>query len=175
MKYKKEELTNFDCEKASETLKRIGITGRQFSVSLGRDPSWFDVLKTQNKNGKVTRESVALLEQRMFLPPGSLVVEKEEPKSEPKPEPKQVVSEGVGILIKQIVGKLDEILQKTVIMFDQQEVARDDQAKQVQELAKAIRETQATNQLLIEQMLQKEKEICTLNARLLSVWERKGN
>lgn len=135
-------------------LERLGITAQQLSKSMGKSSNYATNIFTSDVADRKTVEAV---EARMFAERGAYYTEIAEEKQE---APKPVVTEGMGILLKQIVGAVL--------------ITKDEQAKQNTELLKAIRETQAANALLLQDLLQKEKEICTLQARLLSFWER-GN
>lgn len=141
-------------EAFKKDLERLGITAQQLSKSMGKSANYATNIFASDVADRKTVEAV---EARMFAEHGAYYTEI----AEEKPEaPKPAVSEGMGILLKQIVGAVG--------------MAAEEQAKQNTELLKAIRETQAANALLLQDLLQKQKEICTLQARLLSIWER-GN
>lgn len=141
-------------EAFKKDLNRLGITAQQLSRSMGFSDNYANELFSRKVADRGTIEAV---EDRMFAAHGMYYTQI----AEEKPEaPKPAVSEGVGIILKQIVGAVG--------------MAAQEQAKQNTELLKAIRETQAANALLLQDLLQKEKEICTLQARLLTIWER-GN
>lgn len=142
-------------EAFKKDLERLGITASQLSRSMGFADSYVNTLFSRNAVSKGTIEAI---EDRMFAERGAYYTES----AEEKPEaPKPAVTAGMGILLKQIIGAVG--------------MAAEEQAKQNTELLKAIRETQAANALLLQDLLQKEKEICTLQARLLACWERNGN
>lgn len=147
-------------EAFKKDLARMGITMQQVSKSMGKTANYAAALFASDAAERTTVEAV---EDRMFAEHGTYYTEIVNEKEAPKP----VVTEGTGILLKQIVGRMDQLAQRMDTMILHTDNERES-------LVKAIRETQAANELLLKELVQKEKEICTLNARLLSFWER-GN
>ena len=154
-------LYKLDKEKVDARLKELGLTQQGFSVAVGKSKSWLSTTLNDSKAAGVSASVVDLIEDRLFVPHGTFIAE--EP-AQPKATSAPVVSEGTGILIKQLGYKLDAIAEKMTAVVEANAL-----------MVKAIGDLREQNKELMEAVLQKEKEICTLNARLLSVWERKGN
>lgn len=142
-------------EAFKKDLEKLGLTAQRLSKSMGKSVNYAAAIFASDA---VERKTIEAIEDRMFADHGSYYTEITEEKEDRKEEPKPAISEGIGILLKQIAGAIGSAAQE--------------QAKQNAELVKAIRETQAANELLLQDLLQKEKEICTLQARLLAIWER---
>lgn len=165
-------------EALKEDLKRYGITGRELNASLGKNNAYLT-----NTFGRelAERSVIEAIEDRMFREHGSYYTEIEKPAQKPV-EPVKTVSEGVGIVLKQILsvcgaissalGELDfgKPIEKVVMRIDGFKAGQD---RKLDEIIKAIKESNAANEVILQDILQKQKEMTTLAARILSAMERR--
>lgn len=165
-------------EALKEDLKRYGITGRELNTSLGKNNAYLT-----NTFGRelAERSVIEAIEDRMFREHGSYYTEIEKP-AQKFVEPVKTVSEGVGIVLKQIVGavnalsaKVDAIriepnTDKVIFRIDGFKAG---QERKMDELIKAVKESNAANEVILQDILQKQKEMTTLAARILSAMERR--
>lgn len=166
-------------EALKEDLKRYGITGRELNTSLGKNNAYLT-----NTFGRelAERSVIEAIEDRMFREHGSYYTEIEKPVERPTEPQEAKLSEGMGILLKQIlsvagavsssVPKVGEEVTKVIYRIDGFKAGND---RKMDELIKAVKESNAANEVILRDILQKEKEICTLAAKLLSAIERRAN
>ena len=165
-------------EALKEDLKRYGLSVGQLGVSMGKSGNYISSIFTSNRADRSTIEAV---EDRMFREHGSYYTEFET-RSEAPTEPQKTVSEGVGIVLKQIVGavnalsaKVDAIriepnTDKVIFRIDGFKAGNE---RKMDELIKAVKESNAANEVILQDILQKQKEMTTLAARILSAMERR--
>ena len=79
----------------------------------------------------------------------------------PAEPPKPQMTEGMGILLKQIVGAVNALSEKV------------DTLDKTEELVKEIEGANKANLAILMEILQKQKEMTTLAARILSAMERR--
>ena len=163
-------------EALKEDLKRYGITGRELNTSLGKNNAYLT-----NTFGRelAERSVIEAIEDRMFREHGSYYTEIEKP-AQKFVEPVKTVSEGVGIVLKQIlsvagavsssVPKVGEEVTKVIYRIDGFKAGND---RKIDELIKAVKESNAANEVILQDILQKQKEMTTLAARILSAMERR--
>lgn len=166
-------------EALKEDLKRYGITGRELNTSLGKNNAYLT-----NTFGRelAERSVIEAIEDRMFREHGSYYTEIEKPVEKPTEPQEAKLSEGMGILLKQIVGavnalsaKVDAIriepnTDKVIFRIDGFKAG---QERKMDELIKAVKESNAANEVILQDILQKQKEMTTLAARILSAMERR--
>lgn len=161
------DLVEINRQAVEERLAQFGMTAQDLSLKLGKDRSW---IAGFFHKGKVARENMELIEDRLFCERGSLYRELSEVKEQPQ------MSEGHLILIKQLGQEVSDIkdgLAKVApLIMGIPNGIQDTTDGMTEEIVKAVRESNAANQLLLEQILQKDKEICTAIARILSFLER---
>lgn len=160
-------------EAFTEDLERFGITAKDFSRKIGQSDNY--VTSLFNKD-KADRKVIEAIEDRMFREHGAYYTEIE------KAEPVKEVSEGVGIILKQIltetgamtssIPKVGEEITKVIYRIDGVKAGND---RKMDELIKAVRESNAANEMLLRDILQKMKELTTLQAKTLSALERRAN
>lgn len=165
MNANKKELVRPNYEALKADMNRYGINGKQLSERIGKNKNY---IATTFALDRASREVIGEVEKAMFREAGAYCIEIEE---ESKPEPKPVMTEGMGILLKQIGGKLDLLLEKLTLIFEDQMAERKDRTKDVEALVKAIRETQAENKLVMDQILDKEIQCHTMLCRMKNLWE----
>lgn len=147
---------NYEALKAD--LKKYGLTADQLSMSMGKSTGYISQIFRVDKADRKTIETV---EGRMFREHGTYYTEMEDAAEAPTEPPKPQMTEGMGILLKQIVGAVNALSEK-VETIDKTE-----------ELVKAIKEANEANYAVLQEILQKQKEMTTLAARILSAMERR--
>lgn len=161
-------------EAIRKDLDRFGIDMKALSRKMGKHDAF---ISATIHRGTVTRELVESIEDALFAERGKYIIEgaKEEP---PKPQ----MTEGMGILLKQIVGavnalsgKVDAIriepnTDKVIFRIDGFKAGNE---RKMDELIKAVKESNAANEVILQDILQKQKEMTTLAARILSAMERR--
>lgn len=166
-------------EALKEDLKKYGLTASQLGVSMGKSGNY---IPTMFKSEKADRSTIEAVEDRMFRERGSYYTEIEKPVEKPTEPQEAKLSEGMGILLKQIVGavnalsaKVDAIriepnTDKVIFRIDGFKAGND---RKMDELIKAVKESNAANEVILQDILQKQKEMTTLAARILSAMERR--
>lgn len=147
---------NYEALKAD--LKKYGLTADQLSMSMGKSTGYISQVFRVDKADRKTVEAV---EDRMFREHGSYYTEMEDDAETPTEPPKPQMTEGMGILLKQIVGAANSILEGVETL------------DHTEELVKAIKEANGANLAVLQEILQKQKEMTTLTARILSAMERR--
>lgn len=175
---RKYDLVKPNYEAIKTDLKKYGLTVEQLSASMGKNGTYISQMFRRDKADRSTIEAV---EDRMFREHGSYYTEIEMPEQKPV-EPVKTVSEGVGIVLKQILsvcgaissalGELDfgKPIEKVVMRIDGFKAGND---RKLDELIKAVKESNAANEVILQDILQKQKEMTTLAARILSAMERR--
>ena len=165
-------------EALKEDLAKYGLTAKQLGESMGRDRSFIPGIFTKEK---AERSLVEAVEDRMFREHGSYYTEIEDEPVAPQRAPEQPkMTEGMGILLKQIlsvagaisseVAKHDARTDKVIFRIDGFKAGND---RKMDDLIKAVKESNAANEVILQDVLQKQKELTTLAARILSNMERR--
>lgn len=147
-------------EAIRKDLDRFGINMKALSRKMGKNDAF---ISTTINRGKVTRDIVESIEDALFADRGKYTIELEEAAEKPTEPQEAKISEGMGILLKQIVGSVNALSEKV------------DTLDKTEELIKAIKEANAANEVILQDILQKQKEMTTLAARMLSAMERRAN
>lgn len=147
---------NYEALKAD--LKKYGLTADQLSMGMGKSTGYISQIFRVDKADRKTIETV---EDRMFREHGTYYTEMEDAAEAPTEPPKPQMTEGMGILLKQIVGAVNALSEKV------------DTLDKTEELVKAIKEANDANLAVLQEILQKQKEMTTLAARILSNMERR--
>ena len=147
---------NYEALKAD--LKKYGLTADQLSMSMGKSTGYISQIFRIDKADRKTIEAV---EDRMFREHGTYYTEMEDAAEAPTEPPKPQMTEGMGILLKQIVGAVNALSEKV------------DTLDKTEELVNAIKEANDANLAVLQEILQKQKEMTTLAARILSNMERR--
>ena len=147
---------NYEALKAD--LKKYGLTADQLSMSMGKSTGYISQIFRVDKADRKTIEAV---EDRMFREHGTYYTEMEDAAEAPTEPPKPQMTEGMGILLKQIVGAVNALSEKVETIG------------KTEELVKAIKEANEANLAVLQEILQKQKEMTTLAARILSNMERR--
>lgn len=145
-------------EALKEDLKKYGLTASQLGVSMGKCGNY---IPTMFKSERADRSTIEAVEDRMFRERGSYYTEIEKPAEKPTEPQEAKLSEGMGILLKQIVGAVNSLSEKV------------DTIDKTEELVKTIKEANDANLAVLQDILQKQKEMTTLAARILSAMERR--
>lgn len=165
-------------EAIRKDLDRFGLKMKDLSRKMGKNDSYISI--TINR-GKVTRDIVEGIEDALFADRGKYTIELGEAQEEP---PKPQMTEGMGILLKQIVGAANSILERVEILDTTEERVvskvifgidefKAGHERKMDELIKAVKESNAANEVILQDILQKQKEMTTLAARILSNMERR--
>ncbi len=145
-------------EAIRKDLDRFGIDMKALSRKMGKHDAF---ISATIHRGKVTRDLVEGIEDALFADRGKYTIELEETAEGPT-EPQEVkLSEGMGIVLKQILASVNALSEKV------------DTLDKTEELVKAIKEANAANEVILQDILQKQKEMTTLAARILSAMERR--
>lgn len=147
---------NYEALKAD--LKKYGLTADQLSMSMGKSTGYISQIFRVDKADRKTIEAV---EDRMFREHGTYYTEMEDAAEAPTEPPKPQMTEGMGILLKQIVGAVNALSEKVETLDN------------TEELVNAIKEANDANLAVLQEILQKQKEMTTLAARILSNMERR--
>lgn len=166
---------NYEALKAD--LKKYGLTADQLSMSMGKSTGYISQIFRVDKADRKTIEAV---EDRMFREHGTYYTEMEDDADTPTESPKPQMTEGMGILLKQIISIIGAIsscvarnesnTDKVVFRIDGFKASQD---KKMDEIIKAVKESNAANEVILQDILQKQKEMTTLAARILSNMERR--
>lgn len=166
-------------EALKEDLKKYGLTASQLGVSMGKSGNY---IPTMFKSEKADRSTIEAIEDRMFRERGSYYTEIEKPAEKPTEPQETKMSEGIGILLKQIVGAVNALsakveairvepnTDKVIFRIDGFKAGHE---RKMDELIKAVKESNAANEVILQDILQKQKEMTTLAARILSNMERR--
>ena len=127
-------------------------------MSMGKSTGYISQIFRVDKADRKTIEAV---EDRMFREHGTYYTEMEDAAEAPTEPPKPQMTEGMGILLKQIVGAVNALSEKVETL------------DKTEELVKAIKEANDANLAVLQEILQKQKEMTTLAARILSNMERR--
>lgn len=150
---------NYSALKAD--LKKFGLTADQVWQSMGKKESYISQLFRRNEADRKTVEAV---EDRMFREHGSYYTEIKEAAETPTEPPKPQMTEGMGILLKQIKGAIE-------ILPSAENVAS--YVGPMSEQMTGIRKEMANQTAVLNEILQKQKELTTLAAKILSNMERR--
>lgn len=142
-----------NAEAIKADLKRFGLDMKTLSRKMGKDDAF---ISSVCRREEVTRSLIEAIEDALFADRGKYTIELGTPSQTPT-EP-QRASEGMGIVLKQILGAVNALSEKT---------------DRTDELIKAVKEANAANEVILQEMLQKQKELTTLAARILSNLERR--
>lgn len=176
---RKYDLVRPNYEAIKTDLKKYGLTVEQLSSSMGKTGNYISQVFRRDKADRSTIEAV---EDRMFREHGSYYTELEEAAERPTEPQEAKLSEGMGILLKQIVGAVNALSEKVeairvspntdklVFRIDGFKAGQD---RKMDELIKAVKESNAANEVILQDILQKQKEMTTLAARILSNMERR--
>lgn len=145
-------------EAIRKDLDRFGIDMKALSRKMGKHDAF---ISATIHRGKVTRDLVEGIEDALFADRGKYTIELEEAAEKPTEPQGAKLSEGMGILLKQIVGAVNALSEKV------------DTLDKTEELVKAIKEANDANLAVLQEILQKQKEMTTLAARILSNMERR--
>lgn len=150
---------NYEALKAD--LKKYGLTADQLSMSMGKSTGYISQIFRVDKADRKTIEAV---EGRMFREHGTYYTEMEDSAEAPSEPPKPQMSEGMGILLKQIKSSVEMLPSvENVASF----------IGPVSEQITDIRTEMAEQKAVLQEILQKQKEMTTLAARILSAMERR--
>lgn len=152
------DLVMINDEAIRKDLDRFGIDMKALSRKMGRHDAF---ISATIHRGKVTRDLVEGIEDALFADRGKYTIELEESAEKPTAPQEAKLSEGMGILLKQIVGAVNALSEKV------------DTLDKTEELVNAIKEANEANLAVLQEILQKQKEMTTLAARILSNMERR--
>ena len=165
---------NYSALKAD--LAKYGLTAEQVAKSMGKDRAF---IPGTFRKEKVDRSVIEAVEDRMFREHGSYYTEITDEPEQPAAPPEPKMTEGMGILLKKIIAKDEEIAEKTedIRMFTdavRMTVAAwyGERDKKMDDVIKAVKESNAANEVILQDILQKQKELTTLAAKILSRMER---
>lgn len=173
------DLVMVNADAVKKNLERFGLDMKTLSKKMGKEEAF---ISSTLRRGKVTRQIVEGIEDALFADRGKYTIELEKPAERPTEPQEAKLSEGMGILLKQIVGavnalsaKLDAIriepnTDKVIFRIDGFKAGQD---RKMDELIKAVKESNAANEVILQDILQKQKEMTTLAARILSNMERR--
>lgn len=174
---RKYDLVKPNYEAIKTDLKKYGLTVEQLAASMGKNGSYISQMFRRDRADRSTIEAV---EDRMFREHGSYYDEFEEEAEAPAEPPKPQMTEGVGIVLKQILSVVGAIssytakneanTDKVLFRIDGFKANHD---KKMEEVIKAVKESNAANEIILQDILQKQKEMTTLAARILSAMERR--
>ena len=176
---RKYDLVKPNYEAIKTDLKKYGLTVEQLAASMGKNGSYISQMFRRDRADRSTIEAV---EDRMFREHGTYYTEMEDASETPTEPPKPQMTEGMGILLKQVIGavnalsaKVDAIriepnTDKVIFRIDGFKAG---QERKMDELIKAVKESNAANEVILQDILQKQKETTTLAARILSNMERR--
>lgn len=158
-----------------EDLKKYGLTAEQLGNSMGKGNMYISQLFNRSR---VDRSTVEAVEDRMFRAHGAYYTEEREEQDSPAQEQPKM-TEGMGILLKKIIAKDEEIAEKTEDIRIFTDAVRmtvaawyGERDKKMDDVIKAIKESNAANEVILQDILQKQKELTTLAAKILSRMER---
>ena len=173
---RKYDLVKINAEAVKKDLLRFGLDMKALSRKMGKDDAF---ISSYPRKEHATRDIVKEIENALFAEPGAYTIEITEEPEKPA-EPK--MTEGMGILLKQTLSAVGGIgatvdetkaeVTKAIYRIDGLKAGND---RKMDELIKAVKESNAANEVILRDILQKEKEICTLAAKLLSAIERRAN
>lgn len=170
------DLVRINSDAVKKDLERFGLDMKALSRKMGQNETYVSSILRRER---VSRETVQAIENALFAEPGAYTIEITEEPEKPA-EPK--MTEGMGILLKQILSVAGGIgtvvaeqraeVTKAIYRIDGLKAGND---RKMDDLIKAVKESNAANEVILRDILQKEKEICTLAAKLLSAIERRAN
>ena len=152
------DLVIVNADAVKKDLERFGLDMKTLSKKMGKEEPF---ISSTLRRGKVTRRIVESIEDALFADRGEYTIELEEAAERPTEPQEAKLSEGMGILLKQIVGSVNALSEKVETL------------DKTEELVKAIKEANAANEVILQDILQKQKEMTTLMARILSNMERR--
>lgn len=173
------DLVEVNADAVKKDLERFGLDMKTLSKKMGKEEAF---ISSTLRRGRVTRSLVEGIEDALFAGRGKYTIELEKPIEKPTEPQEAKLSEGMGILLKQIVGavnalsaKVDAIriepnTDKVIFRIDGFKAG---QERKMDELIKAVKESNAANEVILQDILQKQKEMTTLAARILSNMERR--
>lgn len=152
-----------NAEELNKDLKKYGLTAAALCKKLGKNDTYIHNVFSRER---VMRSTMEPIEECMFREHGSYCTELDAKKEGGSSNNQLQIS-----IVKELVTELssNDALWGAIDSTIAGSYCRT--TKLFEGIEKAIRETQLENKKLLEAILQKEKEICTLNARLLATWE----
>lgn len=152
------DLVMVNADAVKKDLERFGLDMKTLSKKMGKEEAF---ISSTLRRGRVTRSLVENIEDALFADRGKYTIELEKAAEKPTEPQEAKLSEGMGILLKQIVGAVNALSEKV------------DTLDKTEELVKAIKEANDANLAVLQGILQKQKEMTTLAARILSAMERR--
>lgn len=155
------DLVEVNAEAVKKDLDRFGIDMKALSRKMGKHDAF---ISATIHRGKVTRDLVESIEDALFADRGKYTIELEEAVERPTEPQGAKLSEGMGILLKQIKASIEMLPSaENVASFI------GPMSEQITDIRKEMEEQKA----VLQEILQKQKEMTTLAARILSNMERR--
>ena len=176
---RKYDLVRPNYEAIKTDLKKYGLTVEQLSTSMGKTGTYISQVFRRDR---VDRSTIEAVEDRMFREHGTYYTEMEDAAETPTEPPKPQMTEGMGILLKQIVGAVNAVSEKVDALDHTEELVKvifrleefkAGTERKLDELVEVVKESNAANEAVLQDILQKQKEMTTLAARILSNMERR--
>lgn len=152
------DLVEVNADAVKKDLERFGLDMKTLSKKMGKEEAF---ISSTLRRGRVTRSLVENIEDALFADRGKYTIELEKAAEKPTEPQEAKLSEGIGILLKQIVGAVNALSEKA------------DTLDKTEDLVKEIKEANDANLAVLQEILQKQKEMTTLAARILSNMERR--
>ncbi len=159
-------------------LNELRVSKTSASMLIGKNPQYLSNILDKSKMRGAPIESISYIEDRLGMERGTLIKKQDD-------EERFADS----IATNDTNEKIYELLRRTIkstfynpasdsyyknYLFDcsmSNGEKHEEEMQLLKEIVKAIKETQAVNELLLQQILQKQKEICTAQCKLLAVWD----
>lgn len=155
------DLVEVNADAVKKDLERFGLDMKTLSKKMGKEEPF---ISSTLRRGRVTRSLVEGIEDALFADRGKYTIELDEA-VEKSTEPQEAkLSEGMGILLKQIKSSVEMLPSvENVASF----------IGPVSAQITDIRTEMAEQKAVLQDILQKQKEMTTLAARILSAMERR--
>ena len=137
------DLVEVNADAVKKDLERFGLDMKTLSKKMGKEEAF---ISSTLRRGRVTRRIVEGIEDALFADRGKYTIELEEAAEKPTAPQEAKLSEGMGILLKQIVGAVNALSEKV------------DTLDKTEELVAAIKEANKANKAVLMEILQKQKE-----------------
>lgn len=155
------DLVEVNADAVKKDLERFGLDMKTLSKKMGKEEAF---ISSTLRRGRVTRSLVENIEDALFADRGKYTIELEEAAERPTEPQEAKLSEGMGILLKQIKGSIEMLpSEENVASFI------GPMSAQITDIRKEMEEQKA----VLQEILQKQKEMTTLAARILSAMERR--
>lgn len=173
------DLVEVNADAVKKDLERFGLDMKTLSKKMGKEEAF---ISSTLRRGRVTRSLVENIEDALFADRGKYTIELEKAAEKPTEPQEAKLSEGIGIVLKQILASVNALSEKVdaldntedlVKIFFRIEEFKAGQERNMDMLITAVKESNAANEVILQDILQKQKEMTTLAARILSAMERR--